>query len=73
MDDAIQIICDLLASDVTSYQIWKATGIATQTLDNYRLYGSKIDNMRIGSAVKLYNYALSLQDNDKKASTPIKE
>lgn len=56
----IDVIKDLLASEITSYQIAKATGIATQSLDNYRKYGSKIENMRLGIAIKLYNYAMSI-------------
>ncbi|KAA9233551.1 MULTISPECIES: hypothetical protein [Aerococcus] len=48
---------ELLKSDITSYQISKATGIATQSLDNYRKYDSKLENMRLGIALKLYNYA----------------
>ncbi|AMB95909.1 hypothetical protein [Aerococcus urinae] len=47
----------LLKSDITSYQICKATGIATQSLDNYRKYDSKLENMRLGIALKLYDYA----------------
>lgn len=53
----------LLESDITSYQISKATGIATQSLDNYRRYGSKIENMRIGIAYKLCKYYNSLSDD----------
>ena len=49
-------ITRLLESDITSYQISKATGIATQSLDNYRLYDSKLVNMRIGIAQKLCEY-----------------
>ncbi|KAA9239034.1 MULTISPECIES: hypothetical protein [Aerococcus] len=48
---------ELLKSNITSYQIAKATGIATQSLDNYRKYDSKLENMRLGIALKLYNYA----------------
>lgn len=57
------VIKELLESDITSYQISKATGIATQSLDNYRKYDSKIENMRLVIAIKLYDYALSLQKN----------
>ncbi|MGF3073493.1 hypothetical protein ACQV2T_08105 [Facklamia sp. P13069] len=46
----------LLESDITSYQISKSTGISTQALDNYRLYDSKIDNMRISIAAKLCRF-----------------
>lgn len=61
----ITLIKELLDSNITSYQISKATGISTQALDNYRIYDSKIENMRLGIALKLYNYALSLQkEND---------
>ncbi|SDI40145.1 helix-turn-helix domain-containing protein [Dolosicoccus paucivorans] len=49
-------IKELFKSDITNYQISKATGIATQSLDNYRLYDSKIENMRIGTAYKLCEY-----------------
>lgn len=58
----IDVIKDLLASKITSYQIAKATGIATQSLDNYRKYGSKIENMRLEIAIKLYNYAKSINE-----------
>ena len=54
----------LFNSDITSYQISKNTGIATQSLDNYRLYDSKIENMRLGIAYKLCNYWDEI--NDKK-------
>ena len=49
-------IKQLFESEITNYQISKATGIATQSLDNYRLYDSKIENMRLGTAYKLCEY-----------------
>ncbi|SEQ46379.1 hypothetical protein SAMN04488558_1126 [Ignavigranum ruoffiae] len=51
----------LLKSEITSYQISKATGIATQSLDNYRIYDSKIENMRLGIANKLCKYYDSIE------------
>lgn len=54
-------IKQLFDSEITSYQISKATGIATQSLDNYRLYDSKIENMRIGIANKLCEYYDSIK------------
>ena len=53
----------LFDSEITSYQISKATGIATQSLDNYRLYDSKIENMRIGIAFKLCEYYDEIKNN----------
>jgi hypothetical protein len=55
-----------LSSEIISYQNSKATGIATQSLDNYRLYESKIDNMRLSNAIKLNNFWLDLQNDTKK-------
>ncbi len=57
-------ITRLLESGITSYQISKATGIATQSLDNYRLYDSKLVNMRIGIAHKLCEYYDSIKNDE---------
>lgn len=54
-------IKQLFDSEITSYQISKATGIATQSLDNYRIYDSKIENMRLGIANKLCKYYDSIK------------
>lgn len=59
----IALIKRLLESDITSYQIAKATGVATQSLDNYRKLGSKVENMRLGVAQKLYDYAKKVFEN----------
>lgn len=46
----------LLESDVTSYRIHKDTGLPHQTIDNYRLNGCLIENMRLHVAMKLQDF-----------------
>lgn len=50
-------IKELLDSDITSYQIAKDCGLSHQFIDNYRYGVSKIENMALGKAETLYNYA----------------
>lgn len=46
---------ELLNSDLTSYKIAKETGITVQQIDRYRK-SSKVGNITLDNAIKLYNY-----------------
>ena len=49
-------IKELFNSEVTTYQISKATGLAQPSLDNYRSGKSDIKNMKLSVAEKLHNF-----------------
>lgn len=49
-------IKELFNSEVTTYQISKATGLAQPSLDNYRSGKSDIKNMKLSVAEKLYEF-----------------
>lgn len=52
----IQSIKELFESDETSYNIALQTGLVPQFIDNYRVKGSKIENMSVSKAEILVNY-----------------
>ncbi|MBG9984684.1 XRE family transcriptional regulator [Aerococcaceae bacterium DSM 111022] len=62
--DYIEIINELFASDLTSYQIAKDNGLSPQFIDNYRVGNSKIENMRLGKAQTLVDYWKNLNKNN---------
>ncbi|MGE6358305.1 hypothetical protein, partial [Staphylococcus capitis] len=47
----------LIESDVTGYQIYKDTGISQYVLSQLRQGKRDVDNLRLGTAEKLYEYA----------------
>ena len=57
---------ELLKSDLTSYKIAKETGITVQQIDRYRK-SSKVGNITLDNAIKLYNYKerLEMRNYDK--------
>lgn len=57
---------ELLKSDLTSYKIAKETGITVQQIDRYRK-SSKVGNITLDNAIKLYNYKerLDMRNYDK--------
>lgn len=57
---------ELLKSDLTSYKIAKETGITVQQIDRYRK-SSKVGNITLDNAIKLYNYKerLDMKNYDK--------
>lgn len=52
-----ETIIKLLNGKLTSYKIAKDTGLSTQLIDNYRTGKSKIENMALGNAELLVDYA----------------
>jgi hypothetical protein len=52
-----EIITKLLKGKLTSYKIAKDTGLTPQYIDNYRTGKSKIENMALGKAELLVDYA----------------
>lgn len=59
---------ELLKSDLTSYKIAKETGITVQQIDRYRK-SSKVGNITLDNAIKLYNYykkrGMNMRNYDK--------
>lgn len=55
----------LFESEITSYQISKETGIAQYTLGKYRKGNSKIGNMSLDNAEKLYNCYWKRKEGEK--------
>ena len=54
MKKAIEYL--LLKSDVTNYQISKATGIGQNVLSNYAIGKSSIGNMSLNNALKIHEF-----------------
>lgn len=58
-----ELIKKLLNSEhISNYQISKATGIAQSTLSDYALGKTKIGNMKLDHALKLYEYYKKYKD-----------
>nr|DAY15384.1 MAG TPA: repressor protein CI [Caudoviricetes sp.] len=57
MSDYKLKIIELIESDVTGYQIYKDTGISQYVLSQLRQGKRDVDNLRLGTAEKLYEYA----------------
>lgn len=53
-----------LIENVSGYRIEKETGVSQSTISRLKLGQAKFDNMRLGHAIKLTNYALSLQNDN---------
>lgn len=53
----METIAKLFNSKLTSYKIAKDTGLSTQLIDKYRTGKSKIENMALGNAELLVDYA----------------
>lgn len=49
-------IQELLESDVTSYRLYKETGVAWQVIDRYRKGENNLENMTLKVAKKLLEY-----------------
>lgn len=60
----VALIKELLASDITSYQISKKTGIHTQVIDRYRNGQSKLENMTLKNGQKLSDLAKVALQNE---------
>nr|DAO87803.1 MAG TPA: repressor protein CI [Caudoviricetes sp.] len=50
-------IIELIESDITGYKIYKATGVSQYVLSQLRQGKRNVDNLRLGTAEKLYEYA----------------
>ncbi|WP_436880731.1 hypothetical protein [Staphylococcus haemolyticus] len=50
-------IIELIESDITGYKIYKETGISQYVLSQLRQGKRNVDNLRLGTAEKLYEYA----------------
>lgn len=62
----MELVADLnqikwLIENVSGYRIAKETGVPQSTISRLKLGQAKFDNMRLGHAIKLTNYAISLQ------------
>jgi hypothetical protein len=66
MIDIKNAIEELLSDpNITNYQIEKATGIRQTVLGKYTRGESKIGNMSLDNAIKLYNYYLKLKEENE--------
>ncbi|WP_064468305.1 HTH domain-containing protein [Lederbergia galactosidilytica] len=52
----------LESKEISNYKISKATGIAQTTLSDYASEKSKIGNMKLDHALKLYEFYLEYKD-----------
>lgn len=50
-------IIKLINSDITGYQIYKDTGLSQTVMSTLRTGKRDIDNLKLGTAEKLYEYA----------------
>lgn len=50
-------IIELIESDITGYQVFKDTGLSQTVMSSLRTGKRDIDNLRVGTAEKLYEYA----------------
>ncbi|WP_454273432.1 hypothetical protein [Staphylococcus auricularis] len=48
---------ELIESDITGYQVFKDTGLSQTVMSSLRTGKRDIDNLRLGTAEKLYEYA----------------
>lgn len=56
------MIQKLIDSDITGYQIFKDTGLSQTVMSSLRTGKRDIDNLRLGTAEKLYEYAKAYLD-----------
>lgn len=52
-----QTIIKLINSDITGYQIYKDTGLSQTVMSTLRTGKRDIDNLKLGTTEKLYEYA----------------
>lgn len=57
MSDYKLKIIELVESDITGYQVFKDTGLSQTVMSSLRTGKRDIDNLRVGTAEKLYEYA----------------
>lgn len=57
MSDYKLKIIELIESDITGYQVFKDTGLSQTVMSSLRTGKRDIDNLRLGTAEKLYEYA----------------
>ncbi|PTK76095.1 hypothetical protein BUZ22_03140 [Staphylococcus haemolyticus] len=50
-------IIELIESDITGYQVSKDTGLSQTVMSSLRTGKRYIDNLKLGTAEKLYEYA----------------
>lgn len=50
---------------ISGYKISKATGINETVVHYYRTGKADIDNMKLGNAIRLYQYYLSIKNDQK--------
>ncbi|MBY6178285.1 XRE family transcriptional regulator [Staphylococcus warneri] len=57
MSDYKLKIIELIESDITGYQIFKDTGLSQTVMSSLRTGKRDVDNLRLGTTEKLYDYA----------------
>ena len=57
MSDYKLKIIELIESDITVYQIFKDTGLSQTVMSSLRTGKRDVDNLRLGTTEKLYDYA----------------
>lgn len=50
-------IIELIESDITGYQVFKDTGLSQTVMSSLRTGKRDVDNLRLGTTEKLYDYA----------------
>jgi hypothetical protein len=57
MSEYKRTIQKLINSDITGYQVFKETGLSQTVMSSLRTGKRDIDNLRLGTTEKLYEYA----------------
>ncbi|MBZ8172196.1 hypothetical protein FOG26_03265 [Staphylococcus cohnii] len=57
MSEYKKTIIKLINSDITGYQIYKDTGLSQTVISTLRSGKRDIDNLKLGTTEKLYEYA----------------
>ncbi|MCI2747084.1 MULTISPECIES: helix-turn-helix transcriptional regulator [Staphylococcus] len=57
MSDYKLKIIELIESDITGYQVFKDTGLSQTVMSSLRTGKRDVDNLRLGTTEKLYEYA----------------
>ena len=60
MSDYKLKIIELIESDITGYQVFKDTGLSQTVMSSLRTGKRDVDNLRLGTTEKLYDYACSV-------------
>lgn len=63
----LDLIHALIASDITSYQIRKKTGISATTINELRNGKRKLENINLKTIIQLHDFALNYQDKASSA------